>query len=464
MTVDTSIFKAYDIRGVYPTQLDEDLAYKIGRAYAQFRQEETGRDDLHVAVARDMRTSSPSMRDAVVDGLLDGGLDVTDIGLASTPTFYHSVGYYKFDGGIQVSASHNPKEYNGFKLVRDKAKPISGEDGIVEIRDMVVADEFSEVAEEDRGSLTEKKDILDEMVAYQLDQWDVKLDAITPIKIVADAANSMGAPDMDVMFEGLPVEIIRKNWELDGTFPNHQPDPLDEENMRFLQEQVVKEGADLGIAPDGDGDRYFFVDNQGNTIRQEILRGIIAEKALERRPNETICYDIRPGRITRDMIVENGGEPSVTRVGHSLIKAQMIEEDAPFGGESSGHYFFKFPTGTYEAPTLMVLLFLEYLGENGVPADKTVSEVTAPFQKYHHSGEINSIIEDKDGRIQALAEKYSDAEISFLDGITVEYEDWWFNVRKSNTEPKLRLNLEAVSQEKMEEKRDEVLAFIREEE
>lgn len=452
-TVNPSIFKAYDIRGIYPTALNEETAYRVGRAFSEILKRENPDKKLAVVVGGDMRTSTPSLKKEVIRGITDSGVNVVDVGLVTTPTFYFSVARYGYDGGLQVSASHNPKEYNGFKMVRARAVPFSGDSGIYEIRDMVVKNEFPEVSE--KGTVTEKTGIVEEEVKLQ--QADIDLSSIKPFKIVVDAANAMGAIDVEAMFAPLKCELIRLNFELDGTFPVHQPDPLDEENLEILKNAVIEHKADLGIAPDGDGDRYFFVDEKGEVVRQEILRGIMAQIAIKENPRATVCYDIRPGKITRDMIEEAGGRAVVTKVGHSLIKEHMIRENAVFGGESSGHYFYKFDYGTFEAPVVFVTKFLKFISEQNKP----VSEIIAPYKKYFHSGEVNSEVEDKEGKMKALAEKYSDGEVSWLDGITIEYPDFWFNVRASNTEPLLRLNLEAVSKEKMEEKRDEVLEFIR---
>jgi phosphomannomutase len=451
--VNPAIFKDYDIRGVYPTELDENTAYAVGRAYATLLQQENPSKTLEIVVGLDMRLSGESLKEKLIAGLTDAGVNVIDIGLASTPTFYFAVGYYGYDGGIAVSASHNPKEYNGFKMVRAKGKPISGDTGIMTIRDLAIAGDFPKVGQ--KGTVSQKENVLTDVVANQIKGID--LAKIKPFKIVIDVANAMGSLDVDAMFAGLPCEIIRLNWELDGNFPNHEADPLKEENLQQLQEAVKEHQTDLGISVDGDADRYFFVDDRGEPIRQEILRGIMAQIAIKENPGATVCYDIRPGKITKDLIEEAGGHAVVTKVGHSLIKETMLKEDAVFGGESSGHYFYRFDYGTFEAPTVLVMKFLVYLSEQ----NKSVSQIIAPHMKYYHSGEINSEVKDAQVKMKELAEKYSDAEISHLDGITITYDDFWFNVRGSNTEPKLRLNLEAVSPAIMAEKRDEVLAIIR---
>ncbi len=455
MQVDPSIFKAYDIRGIVPDQLNPNVVEKIGRAYVKLLQAENPDKKLKVVVGMDMRTSGPELKKALISGLTKAGADVVDIGLSSTPTFYFAVGYYGYDGGLQISASHNPKEYNGLKMVRAKAVPISGNSGINQIRDWVMEDNFTDATE--IGQVEKLEGVVQKAYEEEVRAGKIDLKAIKPFKIVVDPANAMGILDVEIMFQDLPVELIKLNWELDGTFPNHEADPLKEENLKQLQKAVVTQGADLGIAVDGDADRYFFVDEKGQPMRQEILRGIMAQEVLKDYPGAIICYDIRPGKITVDMIEEAGGKPSVTKVGHSLIKEQMIKEGAPFGGESSGHYFFATEFGVFEMPVILVLKFLTWLSKQNKP----LSEAIKPYQKYYHSGEINSIVDDPQAKIKELAEKYADAKISYLDGITITYPDFWFNVRPSNTEPKLRLNLEAVSPEIMKEKRDEVLKVIR---
>lgn len=456
MQIDSSIFKAYDIRGRYPDQVNEDVAYKLGFAFADLRQQEENKEDLTICVSRDMRLSSPSLYDALVKGLTESGVNVLDIGLASTPTMYFATAYYNCDGGIQVSASHNPKDDNGFKLVRRNSVPISEETGMYTLRDLVVTS--NPTKSNKGGKITKKAGVLDDLYHSQIAELNIDLTKIKPFKIVIDAGNSMGSLDVTKMFSHLPCQLIKLNFDLDGTFPAHQPDPLVDANLQPTVDAVIKYSADVGIIPDGDGDRYFFVDNTGQIIRQEILRGIMATIALREHPGATVGYDIRPGKITLDMILEAGGKPLVTRVGHSLIKEAMIKNNAVFGGESSGHYFYKFSYGTFEAPFAFVLKFLQYISEQ----NRSLVDIVRSLKKYFHSGEINSVVGDKNVKLKEIAKRYSDAKnISYLDGISIEYDDYWFNVRPSNTENKLRLNLEAVDQQTMERKRDELLALIR---
>ncbi|MFH2085635.1 MAG: phosphomannomutase/phosphoglucomutase [bacterium] len=456
MKINPHVFKAYDIRGVYPTDINEDFAYRLGFAFADLRQKEENKDDLTVLVSRDMRLSSPQLSESLIKGLLESGVNVIDIGLASTPTMYFASAFYHCDGGIQVSASHNPKDDNGFKIVRDKAIPVSEDTGMYDLREMVINNKLQKA--EKPGTITTKTTVLDDLYKSELEELHIDISQIKPFKIVIDASNSMGALDTIKIFEKLPCELVKLNFELDGSFPAHQPDPLVDANLQSTIDAVKSNHADLGIVPDGDGDRYFFIDNEGQIIRQEIIRGIMAQIALLEHPGATIGYDIRPGKITLDMILKASGKPLVTRVGHSLIKESMLKNDAVFGGESSGHYFYKFRYGTFEAPFALVLKFLIYISKQ----NKSVADIVRPLKKYFHSGEINSFVADKAAKIKELASKYKDAQnISFLDGVTIEYPNYWFNVRPSNTENKLRLNLEAIDQKTMEQKCDEVLNLIR---
>ncbi len=455
MKINPEIFKAYDIRGVYEKDLDADTAYKLGLAYAALRREQDNRRSLlNIVVAEDMRLSSAKLKESLIKGLLDSGVNVIDIGLSSTPTFYFAVANYGYDGGIMVSASHNPAEYNGFKMTREKALPISGETGINFIKEKILSGSLTPA--DQPGQITKKTAVLDDMIDHDLKYADIS--KIKPLKIVVDPASGMGAQYIDALFKHLPCKLIKMNFQLDGTFPAHEADPLKDENNLSLQKRVIDEKADLGIAIDGDGDRVFFIDELGKTIDQSIIRGILAKIFLHDRPGSKICYDIRPGRITRDLIEKYGGIPIVTRVGHSLIKEQTIKEGAYFAGESSGHFFLNMKIGCFEVPNIIILKLLMEFSASKQP----ISEFIKPFQKYYHSGEINSIVERPYEKIFSEIEKnYAAAKQSRLDGITVEYPDYWFNVRGSNTEPKLRLNLEARTKELMEQKRDEILSIIR---
>ncbi len=448
------IFKAYDIRGIYDEDLDDETAYKLGLAYSAMRRKElAGKENIQIVVGMDMRVSSPALKERLIDGLIDGGTDVVDIGLSSTPTFYFAVAHFKYAGGIIVSASHNPKEYNGFKLVREKAIPIGKGTGIFELRDIATKDNLEKTNK--KGKVVKREDILKEQVKHDLNYTNIK--NIKPFKIVIDTANAMGSLYFDALFKYLPCEVVKMNWKLDGTFPSHEADPLKPENMRDLGEKVLEEKADLGIATDGDGDRIFFTDNDGGIVEPGIVRAILCKLFLLENPGAKIAYDIRPGKITLDTITENGGIPIVTPVGHSLIKALAIKEDVIFAGESSGHFFLNMDEGCYEIPLIVTLKILEELSKS----NQSFSNYVKPYKKYSNSGEINSEVENANAKIQEIKEKYKDGNQNELDGVTVEYSDWWFNVRPSNTEPLLRLNLEAKSQKIMEEKRDELLKLIR---
>jgi len=408
-------------------------------------------------VGWDIRKSSPTVKKQVVKGLLDSGIDVDEIGLVSTPTYYFAVSYFGYDGGIQVSASHNPKEYNGMKLVRARAVPVSGNSGIMDIKKMVLEENFGKISKV-KGKLGKREGVLEKELEEQIKY--VGAGKIKPFKIVADPANAMAALDLKGLFKKIPCALVKMNFKLDGSFPAHQPNPMVEENLEDLKKRVIKEKADLGIAPDGDGDRYFFVDENGEVVPQAILRGLMAQIELKLHPGAAVAYDIRPGKITRDMIDELGGKPVLTPVGHSLIKELMIKEGAVFGGESSGHYYYKFDYGTFDSPLVLTVKFLQYISKIGKP----VSEVLIPFNRYSHSGEINSKLASREAieeKIEEIKKKYKDGKQVFIDGVSVEYPDVWFNLRASNTEPLIRLTVEGKTQEVMERKRDELLKVIR---
>ncbi len=453
MKINPGIFKAYDIRGVYGVDFDDETAYKIGFTYGRMRQEEIGKTTgVNILVGADMRVSSPSLKKRLIEGFLDAGCDVTDGELLSTPTFYHSVAHNGFDGGILVSASHNPGEYNGFKIVREKAIPFSGDTGMYDLRDRVLENNIEKSKK--RGELKKEDKYLVKQIKHDLKYSD--LEKIKPLKVVIDPANAMGILYFDELFKYIKGEFIKINWELDGTFPAHEADPLKPENLEQLSKKVIETGADLGITTDGDGDRIFFVDELGVPVEPGITRAILSEIFLEDKPGSKIAYDIRPGKITEDKIRESGGEPIVTRVGHSLIKEQALKEEAYFAGESSGHFFLNMEDGCYEVPVIVTLKILEKLSSLDIPFSKYLEK----YKIYFHSGEINSVVDDKEAKIEELKNNYKDAKQIELDGISIEYPDFWFNVRQSNTEPLLRLNLEARTKEIMEEKRDEVLKII----
>jgi len=445
------VFKAYDIRGIYPEDLNEQFAYELGRAYATFVLEKNPAAQ-NVVVSSDMRLSSPRLKPQVMQGLQESGLNVVDIGLSSTPTFYFAVAYYGYDAGIQVSASHNPKQWNGFKMVLKGGFPVSKNSGIQRLKELMRSGQY--VAGAAQGLVFEEKEVLEDLAAEQLANID--LAKIKPFRIVVDAANAMGAPDMEAFFARVPADLIRLNFALDGNFPAHEADPMKPENIAQLQAEVVRQKADFGIAIDGDADRYFFVDERGEFLRPEVLHAVMAQLALRSEPGAAICYDVRAGKTPRDMIEEMKGYPVLTPVGHSLIKEIMLEHDAVFGGESSGHYYYKQFYGTFEMPMLLVAKFLQFLSAT----DLSFSASLAPYRKYAASGEINREVKDTAAVLARLKEKYRDARLTELDGISVEYPEWWFNVRASNTEPLIRLNLESESAELTAQKVAEVLEVI----
>lgn len=453
MPTNPEIFKAYDIRGIYDTDLDETTANKLGYAYIDFLKQTDKKDKYTIVVAKDMRLSSPKLTKSLIKGLTEAGADVIDIGLASTPTFYFAVANFKYDGGIIISASHNPPEYNGFKLVREKAIPISGNTGIYDIRDRVMNNKYKPV--DSPGKINQRTDVLNTQIKHDLEFVDLK--KVKPFKVVVDPANGMGAQYIEALFNHLPGKLIKMNFSLDGTFPAHEADPFKEKNLEDIKKIVIKEKADFGIATDGDGDRIFFIADNGETIKPWVARAILCKIFLEERPGSKIAYDIRPGRITPETIKKHGGVPIVTKVGHSLIKEQTVKKGAYFAGESSGHFFLNMKIGCFEVPIIIVLKLLQEFSQS----NKKISEYIKPYDKYFHSGEINTMVDNPDAIINEIRKKYSDGKLTELDIITIDYPDYWFNVRKSNTEPLLRFTLEAKTKKQMETKRDEILKIIR---
>jgi phosphomannomutase len=450
MQVSKAIFKTYDIRGLVGSEVTAQGAYHLGRAYATFLSEGRADSSLTIVVGHDMRLSSLELRDALTRGLMEGGAHVLDIGLVATPVFYFGVGHLRAQGGIMVTASHNPATYNGFKCVRETAIPVGGDSGFARLIELIETEAYRKGT----GSLEEITGMTHQAVEAQ--KVFAGEDLVRPMKIVADPGNGMGATYLDELFSLLPLEVTRLYWDLDGSFPNHESNPLKEETLKDLQAKVLEQKADLGIATDGDGDRIFFVDDEGKTVEPAIIRGLLSRVMLRRFPGATICYDVRPGKITEDMIIESGGKPSRTPVGHSLIKAQMRHEGAVFGGESTGHFYYNFSTGTYDGPVTAIVQILQEMTREGT----SLSQLITPLSRYTHSGEINARVEHKDAVLARLKERYADGKQDEQDGLTITYPTFWFNVRSSNTEPLLRLNLEAVDRKTMEEKRDEIVAMI----
>ena len=444
--LDPRVFKAYDVRGLHGSEIDEDGAYAVGRAYAeQF-------EPRRIAVGRDMRVSSPAMAAAAIEGARDGGADVLDIGLAGTEMVYFAVGSLDLAGGIAVTATHNPKEYRGMKIGRAGALPVGGESGLLDVRDRALAG-FGAVAR--RGDLSER-DIYSEYVDRVLSFVDVS--AIAPLRIVVDAANGMAGAMLPPVLERLPVETVRCYFEPDGTFPNHEPNPLLPENREFIVAKTLEEGADFGVAFDGDADRCFFVDDAGEFVPGDFATALLADAVLEREPGARIIYDVRASWAVPETIEAAGGVPLVNRVGHAFIKHRMRAEDAVFGGEVSGHYYFR-DFCQADSGVVPFLLMLEVVSKKG----RRLSEILQPFREHYFiTGELNTPVPDVESKLRELEERFGpEGTVSHLDGVSVDADDWHFNVRPSNTEPLLRLNLEARSQELMEQKRDEVVAAIR---
>jgi phosphomannomutase len=448
--MDESIFKAYDIRGIYPDSLDEDVAHNVGRAFVHH----LGLTGSRVVVARDMRFSGEALEKAFIEGVTEAGADVLDLGLVSTDALYFAVGHLEEPGGAMITASHNPKEYNGLKLCREDAIALSGDEGINQIRDLITSGKLPKPAETP-GSV-EEGDLTDEYAEHCVSFIDT--DGLRPLKIVVDAGNGMAGKMVPPVFEKLPFEYIPMYFELDGSFPNHQPSPIEPENVADLQKRVVEEGADFGAAFDGDADRCFIIDEKGEIISGDLLATLVAKNVLEKEPGATILYSVVCSKAFPELVESEGGKAIRTKTGHSIIKPQMRKNNAAFGGEHSGHFYFR---DNYFADSGIVAMLT--VAELVARQDSPISELLAPIDPYVRSGEINSEVEDPDGTMQSVEDRYSDEEgieIDHLDGLTVDSGDWWFNLRPSNTEPLLRLNIEAQDRETMEQKRDELLELI----
>jgi phosphomannomutase len=445
--LDPKVFKAYDVRGIHGAEIDEDGARAVGRAYVeQF-------EPKRIAVGRDMRVSSPAMAAAVIEGAASAGAEVVDIGLVGTEMVYFAVGHLDLDGGIQVTASHNPKEYTGMKIVRRGAMPVGGDSGLQDIRDRALSS--ADTSEGQARGRVRKEDVLPGYADKVLSFIDV--DAVDHRRVVIDAANGMAGVMLPPVLERLPIDAVPYYFEPDGTFPNHEPNPLLPENREFVIGKVREDGAELGAAFDGDADRCFFIDDTGEFVPGDFVTALLAESMLEKNPGAKVIYDVRASWAVPETIERAGGIPLVNRVGHAFIKERMREEDAAFGGEVSGHYYFH---DFFQADSGVIpfLLMLELVSKRGKP----LSELLRPYrEKYFLTGELNVPVSDVAVKLQEIKERFSsEGKVSHLDGISVQADDWHFNVRPSNTEPLLRLNLEALSQELMERKRDEVLALM----
>ena len=445
--LDPKAFKAYDVRGLYPTELDEAGAYAIGRAFVeQF-------EPARIAVGRDMRLSSPTMAHAVREGAADGGADVLDIGMVGTEMLYFAVGELGLDGGIAVTASHNPGEYTGMKIVRRGALPVGGESGLLDIRDRARSAQWRDAT---RGEISEE-DIWEGFVERVLSFVDVE--SLRPLRVVIDAANGMAGAMLPPVLDRLPMlDVVRFYFEPDGSFPNHEPNPLLPENREFIVGKTTEERADFGVAYDGDADRCFFVDDAGNFVPGDFTTALFAESILAKEPGGKVIYDVRASWAVPEAIKKAGGIPLMNRVGHAYIKQRMREENAVFGGEVSAHYYFRDFTQA-DSGVVPFLLMCDLISKRG-----KLSDLLAPLrERYFITGEINTPVADVAAKLEELEARFgAEGRVSHLDGLSVEFDDWHFNVRPSNTEPLLRLNLEARSEDLMNEKRDEVLGVIRE--
>ena len=450
MNINPDIFKAYDIRGLYPSELNEEIARQIGRGFAAYLQPKA------IAVSRDMRVSSPAIAAAFIDGVLKQGVDVIDYGMLGTDQLYFAVVEDGLDGGAQITASHNPGRYNGIKMVRSGALPLSGDAGIGDIRDMLAGARLPAPAAKP-GSLT-KREVLPRYVEKVLSFIDTT--SIKPFNVVLDAGSGMAGLVAPRLFERLPCKVTPLCFTIDGTFPNHEANPLLEENRRDITEEVVRQKADIGIAWDGDADRCFFIDGSGEFISGDFVTALLAEAFLLKHPGATVIYDLRASHAVRDTAARHGGKALMNRVGHAFIKQRMRQEDGIFAGEVTGHYYFR---DFYYADNgfIPALLILELMSKK----NQSLRDLLAPYrERYFISGEINTKLgsmSEVPEKLAAIEDRYKDAEIALMDGVSVDYPDWHFNVRASNTEPLLRLNLEAATPEMMEKRRDEVLQLIR---
>jgi phosphomannomutase len=445
--LDPKVFKAYDVRGIYPDELDEEGAYAIGRAYVeQF-------EPRRIAVGHDMRLSSPAMTEAVVRGAAEAGADVVELGLVGTEMVYFAVGELGLDGGIAVTASHNPKQYTGMKIVRRGALPVGGDSGLLDIRQRAGSGASQKPLT--KGTVS-RADIWPRFVERVLSFIDVG--AVKPLRVVIDAANGMAGAMLPPVLEHLPIDAVRCYFEPDGSFPNHEPNPLLPENREFIVSKVTAEHADLGVAFDGDADRCFFVDDTGEFVPGDFVTALLAESILQKEPGAKILYDVRASWAVPQTIERAGGTPLVNRVGHAFFKHRMREEGAVFGGEVSGHYYFR-DFSQADSGVVPFLLMLELVSKRG----QKLSEILRDYRaRYFITGELNTPVRDVALKLQELKERFGgEGKVSHLDGLSVDADDWHMNVRPSNTEPLLRLNLEALSPDLMERKRDEVLEVIR---
>lgn len=453
--INPDIFRPYDIRGIYPQELNEETAEFIGRALVRFLEKKTGKRDLKIVVGRDSRLSSPAIFAAIKKGILRARATVIDIGLATTPMFYFAVWRYGFDGGIVTTASHNPPEYNGFKVVGKEAIMIGGNTGLEEVKEIAIAETKDKTIVSQKKGALKRKEILKDYLEFNIE--DLNPEVLRPLKIAIDTGNAVSGILVKELKEYLPVKIYHLFPELDGSFPNHAPNPIEEENIKDLERFVKEKKLDLGVAFDGDGDRVVFVDERGKMIPLDYITCLASEIVLRQNPKSKILYSICSGNIIKETIEKQGGVPIAVRVGHTFVKEKMKEEGAVFAGEYSGHYFHQ-KHHFCEAPLFMLFKILEEVSFS----QKPISQLVAPFAKYFHSGTVNLEVVDKEMALQLVEQRYRQGRISHLDGIRIDFDEWWLNVRPSNTEPLLRITVEGKSKALMAEKLKEIMAIVRE--
>lgn len=447
MKVNTSIFKAYDVRGLVPSQINPDVAFRVSQGYADFlRRKAPQKANFVVAVGRDNRLSSDGLANEFIKGLLNAGINVIDIGKVATPMLYVCVGVNKLDGGVMVTASHNPPDYNGFKITRENAIPIGGDSGLSEIAEFAVSDKI--VHGYGIGNVT-IKDTLQEYVDFNIKE--ANLERIKPLKVVVDTANSVSGIPVEAMFAKTKCEVTHLFKELDGTFPVHHPDPSVHDNLVYLANEVKKQKADMGIAFDGDGDRIVLIDEKGKVVRSDIITLIVSLELLEDFPGSRIAYDLRSSKILHEEVLKHGGEALMNRVGHSFFKSRMRKDDVIFGGETTGHYFYR-PNFYCEAPWFVLFKVMEAMSEDNV----SLSELIKPYLVYPNSGEIYFKIDEPQKALKILEEKYTPGHINKMDGLRVDFPTWWFVMRPSNTEPVVKMLMEANTQEILDAKLKEV--------
>jgi phosphomannomutase len=452
--MDPTIFKAYDIRGIYPDQLNEKDAWKIGFAAARFLPAllhgfDRGQANARtICVGRDMRTHGESLANALIDGITSAGIDVIDVGMVDTPFIYFAVNHLGTCGGVQVTASHNPAKYNGFKVSGPGAKPVGEDTGLKDIKHIAVS--LLHTKGKSTGSV-EKQDLIDEYKKHVLKFLQPKL---RKLKIAIDASNGMAGKMVPAIFSGLGLELVELNFKYDGTF-KHEPNPLIEENLAELKAAVIREKCDLGVCFDGDADRLMMVDETGQTIGCDLMTALMAGYFLKKEPKSTIVYDLRSSRVVAEEIIKHGGTPRRERVGHAFMKKALRDSHGIFGGELSGHFYYR-DNYCADSGLITFIHMLNIISQ----ADSKVSEIVKPLRRYFASGEINFQVEDKKAKMDELAKRYRDGQVDWLDGVTVGYKDWWFNCRPSNTEPLLRLTVEAKNPELLKEKLAEIEAVL----